>query len=105
MQKQSIPHCQNNSKTKHTTLSEQFKNKAYHTVRTIQEQSIPHCQNNYKSKHTTLSEHFQNQTSKSHKEAKSMPLAQKQNDISLSWLRTDTSIKSGGFKLVLWSPP
>jgi hypothetical protein len=58
--KQTIPHCQNNSKTNNTALSEQFKNKQYRTVGTIQKQTIPHCRNNSKTNNTALSEQFKN---------------------------------------------
>ena len=59
-EKQTIPHCRNNSKTNNTALSEQFKNKQYRTVGTIQNQTIPHCRNNSKTNNTALSEQFKN---------------------------------------------
>jgi len=51
-----------------------------------------------KTKNTTESEQFQNQISKSYIVEKSITLI---NDHPLSWLGTVTSIKVGGFKLVL----
>ena len=58
----------------------------------------------YKIKNTTLSEQFQNPIEKSQKEAKSIPLTNKQYITgSLSWVGTGSSIKSGGVKIVLWA--
>jgi hypothetical protein len=47
--------------TVNTTLSEQFQNQKYYTVRTVTQPKILHCQNSSTTKNTTLSEQFQNQ--------------------------------------------
>ena len=104
-----MPHCQNNSKIqknkKYTTLSEQFENlekqRIYHTVETIQKQkyttlseqfkikNIPHCRNNSNIQQNIVD-----------KEKIDTPNTQI-HDCSVPWLDTDTSIKSGGVKLVI----
>jgi hypothetical protein len=105
-EKQTIPHCQNNSKTNNTALSEQFKNKQYRTVGTIQKQTIQHCRNNSKTNNTALSEQFKN------KQYRTVGTIQKSNikiaergkidtpytkihDHSLSWPHIGISIKRG----------
>jgi hypothetical protein len=57
-----MPHCRNNSKTKHATLQKQFQNKTCHIAETIPKQNMSHCRNNSKTKHVTLQKQFQNKT-------------------------------------------
>ena len=77
---------------KNTTLLEQLTNT------TLLEQ-LKHTALLEQLKHTTLLEQFQNPIEKSQKETQSIILTHKY----MTCLSTDTSIKSGGVKLVLWA--